>query len=168
MLPDPVPGEDGHYLPFESVYGTTTSEKDRPSLSQTKKRKKTLPFIASIQHAKNTNLMVECVVCGMWHLIYSRKKLSTFVRKELEKIMSNFDFSSGFNLSDLDLPDSCLADVHCRDLACGDPVEKLYYSMGYENICIFCSCDDDIIIPDSCYPICGSCAATKQPITKTK
>ena len=33
---------------------------------------------------------------------------------------------------------------------------------------IFCSCDDDIIIPDSCYPICGSCAATKQPITKTK
>ena len=92
MLPDPVPGEDWHYLPFESVYGTTTSEKDQPSLSQTKKRKKTLPFIASIQHAKNTNLMVECVVCGMWRLIYSRKKLSTFVRKELEKIMSNLWF----------------------------------------------------------------------------
>ena len=47
------------------------------------------------------------------------------------------------------------------------PVEKLYYSMGYENICIFCSCDDGITIPDKCYPICGSCAATKQPIAKT-
>ena len=166
MLPDPVPGDDGHYLPFDSVYGTTTSEKHRPSLLQAKKRKKTLPFIASIQHAKNTNLMVECVECGMWRLIYARKKLSTVVRKELDKIMNKFDFSCGFNFSDLDSPD-CLADVHCRDLGCGSPVEKLYYSMGYENICIFCSCDDDITIPDKCYPICGSCAATKQPIVKT-
>ena len=32
MLPDPVPGDDGHYVPFESVYGTATSEEHRPSL----------------------------------------------------------------------------------------------------------------------------------------
>ena len=92
MLPEPVPGDDGHYLCFDSVYGTTTSENHRPSLSQAKKRKKTLPFIASIQHAKNTNLMVECVECGMWRLIYSRKILSAFVRKELDKVLSKFDF----------------------------------------------------------------------------
>ena len=36
-----------------------------------------------------------------------------------------------------------------------------------DGICIFCSCDDGITIPDKCYPICGSCAATKQPIAKT-
>ena len=26
MLPDPVRGDDGHYVPFESVYGIATSE----------------------------------------------------------------------------------------------------------------------------------------------
>lgn len=30
-LPDPVIGDDHHYLPFEKVFGTTTTEKDRPS-----------------------------------------------------------------------------------------------------------------------------------------
>ena len=101
----------------------------------------------------------------MWRLTYSRKKLSAQARKELDKKLSEFDFSCGFNLSDLDLPD-CLVDVHCRDLRCGDPVEKLYYSMGYENICIYCSSEDYIIIPDKCYPICMTCADTKQPVTK--
>ena len=65
MLPDPTPGDEGHYRPFDSVYGKTTSEVHRPSLSKSSKRRKTLPFIASIQHAKNTNVLVECVECGV-------------------------------------------------------------------------------------------------------
>lgn len=31
-LPDPVPGTDGHYLAFEKIYGTQTTEQHRPSL----------------------------------------------------------------------------------------------------------------------------------------
>ena len=31
FLPDPVLGEDGHYLPFNDVFGKPTTEKDRPS-----------------------------------------------------------------------------------------------------------------------------------------
>ena len=58
--------------------------------------------------------------------------------------LSNFDFSCGARTSDMDLPDE-LSDVHFRDLRCEDPVEKLYYSMGYEQICIYCSTEDDLI-----------------------
>ena len=32
FLPDPVPGEGGHYRPFDDVFGTPTSEEFRPSL----------------------------------------------------------------------------------------------------------------------------------------
>lgn len=56
FIPDPIPGVDGHYLPFEKVYGTETTEKHRPSQQTRAKRARTLPFIASIQHAKNTQL----------------------------------------------------------------------------------------------------------------
>ena len=52
FLPDPVPGNDGHYLPFEEVYGTTTIEQHRPSLRAQNSHQKSLPFIASVQHVK--------------------------------------------------------------------------------------------------------------------
>lgn len=42
-LPFPVPGKDGHYLPFSDVFGAETSEEHRPSLKQQKSRSKSLP-----------------------------------------------------------------------------------------------------------------------------
>ena len=41
MLPDPVPGEDEHYLPFENMYGTPTTEVHAPSSSKRSKKQKT-------------------------------------------------------------------------------------------------------------------------------
>ena len=38
----PVPGEDGHSLPFSDVFGTDTSEEHHPSLKQQKSRAKSL------------------------------------------------------------------------------------------------------------------------------
>ena len=165
MLPDPTPGEDEHYLPFENVYSTDTTEVHRPSLSKRSKKQKTLPFVASIQHVRNVNMVVQCEECGMWRLIYSKKKLTVEAKKELERKLSSFDFSCGASTTDLDLSDE-LADVHFRDLRCEDPIEKLYYSMGYEQICIYCSSEDDVDIPEKCYPICASCSSFKSPITK--
>ena len=75
MLPDPVPGEDERYLPFENMYGTPATEVHRPSSSKRSKKQKTLPFVASIQHARNVNLMFQCEECGMLRLIYSKKKI---------------------------------------------------------------------------------------------
>ena len=75
MLPDPVPVEDEHYLPFEKMYSTPTTEVHRPSSSKRSKKVKNIPFVASNQHARNVNLMFQCEECGMWRLIYSKKKI---------------------------------------------------------------------------------------------
>ena len=59
FLPDPVPQGDGHYKPFDTIYNTVTSEEHRPSLQNHPARQKTLSFVASVQHSKNTYLMVQ-------------------------------------------------------------------------------------------------------------
>jgi len=54
FLTDPVPQGDGRYKPFNTVYNTVTSEEHRPSLQNRPARQKTLPFVASVQHAKKS------------------------------------------------------------------------------------------------------------------
>ena len=81
MLRDPISGEDEHYSPFEKMYGTPTTEVHRPSSSKRSKKQKTLPFVASIQHARNVNLMFQCEERGMWRLIHSKKKLTSQAKK---------------------------------------------------------------------------------------
>ena len=101
VLPDPVPVRmNVTYIPFEKVYGTNTTEVHRPSSSKQSKKQITLPFVASIQHVKNVNVMVQCEECGMWRIVYSKKKLSVQARKELER---KLDFSCGASTSDLAL-----------------------------------------------------------------
>ena len=70
-MPDPIPGNEGHYKPFDDILGTETTEEHRPSL-KTIICRKTLPFVASIQHVKNVEIMLCCDECGMWRLIYSK------------------------------------------------------------------------------------------------
>ena len=90
FLPDPVPQGDGHYKPFDTIYNTVTSEEHRPSLQNHPVRQKTLPFVASVQHAKNTNLMVQCEECEMWRLVYSKYKLTKAELTELSTAMNDY------------------------------------------------------------------------------
>ena len=46
-LPDPMNGEEGHYISFEEAFQEETSEKDRPSLTN-QPRRKSLPFTPSV------------------------------------------------------------------------------------------------------------------------
>ena len=101
----------------------------------------------------------------MWRLIYSKKILTYQAKNELEIKLNNFVFSCGANTYDLDLSDE-LSNVRFRDLRCEDPVEKLYYSMGYEPICIYCSAEDDLNITEKFYPVCASCSSSNEPISK--
>ncbi len=135
-----------------------TAEVYNPSLSKWTKKQKTLSFVASIQHVRNVN-NVKSVGCG---------GISTRKKKKLERKLNtcSFDFSCGASTTDLDLSNE-LDDVHLRDLRCEDPVDKLYnYSRGYEQICIYCSSEDDVDIPEKRYPICASCSSLKSPISK--
>ena len=166
-LPDPIPGEEGHYAPFEDVYGTPTTEKHRPSLHVRKGRQKTLPFTASVQHVKNVDIMVQCEECQMWRLLYSKHKLKAHERTALQHALEDVTYTCGANIQDLELGDR-FVDVFARQIRCHDPVEKLYYSVGkYQPVCIHCSSEDNLEEKADCYPQCPDCIALqREPIKK--
>ena len=161
FLPDPLMQDDGHYLPFDKAFTSDTTEKDRPSLKR-KSVAKPLPFSPSVQHAKNTDTMVQCEECDSWRLVFSKKKLPNTARSTLQSILEDVSYTCGSSFEDLDLPDS-LASIVIRDHRCEDPIERLCYSAGYEYICIFCATASDLLesLPESTYPICSTCSATK-------
>ena len=164
FLPDPVPMADGHYKPFCEIYGTVTSESHRPSLAKKSPKGKTLPFVASVQHVRNVNIMVLCEECSMWRLVYSPYKLSASEKEKLSSVLNEVSFTCGASLSALKLTDR-LSEVCVRDLQCFDPVEKLYYSMKYDPICVYCCEDKTLTSPANCYPQCEKCNS-RPPIRK--
>ena len=121
------------------MFGTKTSEEHRPSSKRKSQKDKTLPFSASVQHVKNTDMMIMCDECEMRRLVYSKRKLKPQERTEVERGLDGLSFSCGAHLEDSDLPDHLKAIVFMCKLSCEDPVEKLYYSAQYEDICVHCS-----------------------------
>lgn len=169
FLPDPLMEDNDHYLSFQKAFTSSTTEKDRPSLKG-KKAAKGISFSPSVQHARNTDTMVQCEECNMWRLVFSKKKLSAVARNTLASILEDVSYTCGASLEDLDLPDS-VASVEIRNHQCGDAIEKLYYSAEYEDICIYCAASMDLVtsLPESTYyPICSSCHEDKQPISRKK
>ena len=156
-LPDPMPGSEGHYKPFNEVFGTATSEHHRPSLNN-RGKKKTLPFSASVQHVKNIEMMLCCDECGMWRLVYSKRKLNQRERKALQTSLDGMSFSCGAELQNANIPDEFKDTVFVRKIECSEPIEKLYYSAKFADICIHCACD----VPawsdtEPYYPQCDGC-----------
>ena len=145
-LPDPMISDDGHFYPFDEVFGTSTSEKDLPS-GIISKQKKTIPFNATQQHVRNVNLVIQCEECEMWRLLFSKSKLNPQSIKNLESILEEISYTCGASFSNVDMPND-LKPVCIRIHKFFDPVEKLYYSSGFSDvICIYCSkmlsSDDD-------------------------
>ena len=92
VLPDPVMGDDGHYLPFDELYGVVdTTEKDLPTGSLIHK-KETIQCNVTEQHVKNVNLVVECEECHMWRLLLSKRKLSP---QSIAKLLDDMQYTCG-------------------------------------------------------------------------
>ena len=167
-LPDPVPGPEDHYKKFSDIFGTKTTEQHRPSSKKRSSKDKSLPFPASIQHVKNIDMMLMCDECEMWRLLYSKRKLKAQEKVEVEQGLNGQSFSCGAQLQDSDLPDYLKEIVFVRKLACEDPVERLYYSAKFEDICIHCFGPvDPWSDTEPFYPQCKACEdKTKIPNTK--
>ena len=121
-----------------------------------------------MQHVKNTEMMLLCEECEMWRLIYSKRKLKKNEREELEGALDGMSFSCGAQLQDADIPTYLKDIVYVRQMSCEDPIEKLYYSAKFEDICVYCAAS----VPpwsdtEPYYPQCSSCA-DKQPIPNAK
>ena len=122
VLPDPMPGYEGHYKRFADVYGTTTDESHCPSLQKRSLKAKTLPLASSLKHVKNVDMMLECEHCGRWWLLYCQQKLTKKERKSLQEALANVSFTCGVPLQELELPGK-LANVYVRDISCEEPIE---------------------------------------------
>ena len=81
--------------------------------------------------------------------------LSSVARQELATILDDYIFTCGACLNDLELSPA-LSEVCVRDMQCYEPVGKLYYSMKYDPICVFCCSADNLVFVDGCYPQCQS------------
>ena len=168
-LPDPMPGDDGHYKDFHTVFKTPTTEEYRPSKSESGPKRKSLAFRASVQHVRNTQMMLQCgEECSMWRLIYGKRKLKPPENLQLEQSLNDMSFSCGAQLQDADIPTHLLNVVFTRQLTCGDPVEKLYYAAKFADICIHCSSPvaswSDM---EEYYPQCEGCL-DRAPIQNEK
>ena len=157
-LPDLLPGSEGHYKHFSEVFGSKTSEEHRPSSKCKSQKQKALPLYPSMQHVKNTEMMLLCDECEMWRLLYAKRKLKKNEKEELERALDGMSFSCGAQLQDADIPVYLKEIVYVRQMSCEDPIEKLYYSTKYEDICIYCAAS----VPprsdnEQHYPQCSNC-----------
>ena len=159
-IPHPTPGIDGHYLSFSDVFNSVTTEEHRPSFKKSatsKSRvKRKLPFYASVQHVRNSQLIVQCVECNMWRIIFAKYKLSQHQRNYLQLILDDHMYTCGTSLSELNLPEEYNY-VEIRDHDCYDPIERLYYSAKNEPICIYCG-ECQPYTSDNQYPQCDDCS----------
>ena len=98
-------------------------------------------FYASVQHAKNSGMMLRCDECGMWRLIYASRKLKAQEKQLFEHVLDGLCFSCGSLLQDAELPEGLQDVVFVRSMNCVEPIEALYYSANYVDICVYCSAD---------------------------
>lgn len=141
-----------------------------PSCKQRMKGKASLGFNATQQHVRNVNLVIQCEECSMWRLLFSKKKLDLNSRMQLTQVIEDISYTCGATFSELDLPDN-LKQVCVKHHECYNPIEKLYYSTGFEPICIHCGgALDDVNCMDGLHPAYPQClhCSHKTPILKPR
>jgi hypothetical protein len=95
-IPHPIPGSYRHYLSFNEAFGQSTTEEHRPSINSSKSGiRRKLHFSASVQHVRNSQIMVQCLECGMWRLIFSKYKLKKEDCDTLTAIVEESIYTSG-------------------------------------------------------------------------
>ena len=176
-LPDPV--RDGDvYKKISNVYGTSTSEKDRPTLqSSAEKSNSGIPFNPSAQFARNIARVLHCTECDKPRVLYSSHKLLSQDGKVLDFTLSNVLYSCGTELKDY-IPDEINEGVRSehilnrvfvrKNISCSSRIETSYFSSDcFSDVCIYCGSSDSLIPTNEVngyYPQCGSCKSdSKEP-----
>ena len=105
--------------------------------------------------SSSTTYLIPC------RLIYAKKKLTHTQKQQLERVLDHVSFSCGTQLQDYsDLPQDMMDMVFARNLNCNEPIERLYYSAKFADICVHCSSESVSPWNDSeeFYPQCEGCS----------
>ena len=98
-------------------------------------------------------LQLQCEDCDKWRLLFCKHKLNVQEVCDLQKILDDVMW-----LEELDLPGR-LTNVFVKEHTCSGNIEKLYYSCGFEALCVHCGSEDvDSLSSDSdFFPQCQEC-----------
>ena len=167
----PYPNETnkGHYLTFQAVYGTETTEKFMSSKTTTTANKgHDIPFQTNKQHASNTNLIIACVYSKKPRVAYSKKKLSKNMKTKFKRQTSELQFVCGTTIEGLVGPDA-FTDLHVRgNLRCNATFETIYYSVGYVNCFSHCDATRRLSTGQNEYSMCHSYHSNKNNKTVSR
>ena len=113
------------------------------------------------QHASNTNLRIVCVYCKKPRLVYSKNKVSGHYTNKFKRSISELQFVCGTTVSELVGADQ-FKDLFTRaNLQCRNPVEIIYYSVGYVTCCTHCGSRGNLSNAKNEYPMCDACKKNK-------
>lgn len=85
--------------------------------------------------------MLQCEECDFWRLLFSKRKLSAQDKTDIQSVIDDIIIYLWHYTAGIDLPEKFLC-IYVREHNCFDPVEKLYYSAGFDPICIYCVTED--------------------------
>ncbi|CAH1269408.1 Hypp4174 [Branchiostoma lanceolatum] len=171
-FPDPMLDNTGeHYRPFTEVYGSETTEADRPSLKVSRTTGHGMPFSPT---AENTRAVVLCLDCNKPRTVHSQRALSVQQRDQLEQLREEAMYTCGVPWAPEAHPlgDICFVS---RGLACSTPVDFHYFSARVKSralsilplVCWKCGETETLpIAPEkkeefqSVHPVCQVCKAT--------
>ncbi|XP_053374644.1 uncharacterized protein LOC123531296 [Mercenaria mercenaria] len=159
FLPDPVLDQDENYKIFNEVYGTETTESDRPSLK---------PKFEALY----------CVECGKRRVVYCKTSLTRPQEQLIIRVQEELLYVCGNPL----FPRGPMQDILIvrEGLSCSFPIEVSYYAgitQTFDEICFFCG-DVDILRNDEINqlkedfsivrPVCNTCFTVKhlKPATR--
>ena len=134
-----------HYKSCEGE-SEASIEKYRPSLQQ--KKRKASTFSPSQQHVKN----VQCEECDKWRLQFCKHKLTVQEVADLQSILDDVSYTCGTTFDDGLTWNNVFVKYH----SCANSIEKLYYSCGFEPICIYCA-SEEVKDSDQTLPECRPC-----------
>ena len=104
---------------------------------------------------------MKSVNCGDWYTVrQTQSRSEKFSSGSISRL-----FTCGSSIEDLELGD--IVNVYTRPLNCYEPFEKVYYSAGYNPICVYCGDDCASVSQSQNDPLCEECKDNgKNPIQK--
>ena len=170
FLPEPEPTSDKqHYLPFDQMYGKTTTDSHRPSCQSEQVEKEIDKQHRALLIAARVRDVLVCCECSKPRCVFAATRLSYSENIEVQRIKDEGVYSCGMSV----FPDAhpLRHSVVVKEaLKCSSLVEAAYYSsprVCFESCCVHCGSsgnlvdDEDIKEAQTQYhtvrPICTQC-----------
>ena len=91
-------------------------------------------------------------------MVYATRKLKIVEIRKLNATLDGSSFSCAADLQEAGLPAELDGVVHVNKMYCNEPIERLYYSANFDDICVYCADVPPWSSAEEFYPQCDDCA----------